>query len=504
MIDSTWIRTYNGKAFFSSSTNTLQSINTDGGIRFKHQLYSSNPTGEGGIVGNYKTIGYGVDQMIWTIGTDWRTHSTHYGLGYHYGSEIGYGNRHQIVLKQNGSIGTYLSMNGYARFNGIVKAQATNGTISRVITYDDFLPATPPAGLENTITAEWIGAGAINARHLQVNSLVNNGGTYTSFKVAPDASRPLALSKTDSSGNEVAPIFYVDTKGNGFFDGKLSKDTVDIDSIQEEARKQINPYYVGTVSGGTQSVTNKALSSGGTYVLPAISVLGGKVNLSWTVKGGTAYRNGSAKKGYSAPTWRVEIFRGTSTSSTRIVNRTYTGSAYEYRDNEYGSPSNGLWEGSASIHINDQFSDNSAGSGQRYTIRVTRLSGTSLSINVASFIGKSPAFKQIQMKYEYTSLYYNAAGLGSGNITLADDYDKFEFLVVEGSEDNDDVMGLTIIPTYAVKTDVDKFDNKQFMLSSPMYDEYWRVSLSGKRGLIERGENSLIRRIWGVNIVEKV
>lgn len=456
--DSSYVGMYNGA---NVSTNSYAAV-----IRQRHASYT------------------------WTVG----------GLGNQYFGFFAYTNTRTV----NGTDGYFrMDYRGNCVASGTMMAKATTGVLSRVITYDDFLPATPPAGLENTITAQWIGAGAINARHLQVNSLVNNGGTYTSFKVAPDASRPLALSKTDSSGNEVAPIFYVDTKGNGFFDGKLSKDTVDIDSIQEEARRQINPYYVGTVSGGTQSVTNKALNSGGTYVLPAISVLGGKVNLSWTVKGGAAYRNGGAKKGYSAPTWRVEIFRGTSTSNTRIVNRTYTGSAYEYRDNEYGSPAYGKWEGSTSIHINDQFSDNSAGSGQRYTIRVTRLSGTSLSINVASFIGKSPAFKQIQMKYEYTSLYYNAAGLGSGNITLADDYDKFEFLVVAGSEDNDNVLGLTVLPTYAIAADVNAFDDKQFMLSNPMYGRYWRVSFSGKRGLIERGENSLIRRIWGVNIVEK-
>ncbi|MFT5116635.1 MAG: hypothetical protein ACI9NY_000157 [Kiritimatiellia bacterium] len=503
MIDSEWVRTYGGKALFSSSTNSLQAINTDGGIRFKQQLYSTNPTGEGGIVGNYKTLGYGVDEMIWTIGTDWRTHATHFGLGYHYGREVDGERRHQIVIKQSGVIGIWLGMEGDARFNGVIRAKATTGVVSRVITYDDFLPSTPPAGLENTITASWIGAGAINARHLQVNSLVNNGGSYTSLKIAPDAVRPIALSRTDSAGKEISPIFYVDTKGNGFFDGKLSKNTVDIESIQDEARRQINPYYVGTVAGGTQSGTNKSLNTGGTYVLPAITVLGGKVNLSWVVSGSTSYLNGSGQQGYSTPNWRVEIFRGT-TSNTRIVNRTYTGTSFQHVDNEYGSPSYGRWEGSSSIHIDDQISDNYAASGQRYTIRVTRLSGTSMAISVRSFTGKSPAFKQIQMKYDYTSLYYNAAGLANGNITLSDDYDKYEFLAVEGSEDNDDVMGITLIPTYVVKADVGKFDDKQFMLSSPLYDKYWRVSLQGKRGLIEHGENSLIRRIWGVNIVEKI
>ncbi|WP_165735020.1 alanine-zipper protein [Pseudoalteromonas sp. C8] len=503
MIDSEWVRTYGGKALFSSSTNSLQAINTDGGIRFKQQLYSTNPTGEGGIVGYYATLGSSKDQMIWTIGSDWRTHAKHYGLGYHYGSEIDGGNKHQLVLKQNGVIGTYLAMNGHARFNGVVNAKATTGVISRVITYDDFLPSTPPAGLENTITASWIGAGAINARHLQVNSLVNNGGSYTSLKIAPDAVRPIALSRTDSAGKEISPIFYVDTKGNGFFDGKLSKNTVDIESIQDEARRQINPYYVGTVAGGTQSGTDKSLNTGGTYVLPAITVLGGKVNLSWVVSGSTSYHNGSGKQAYSTPNWRIEVFRGT-TSNTRIVNRTYTGTSFQHLDNEYGSPSYGRWEGSSSIHIDDQISDNYAASGQRYTIRVTRLSGTSMAILVRSFTGSSPAFKRIEMKYDYTSLYYNAAGLANGNITLADDYDKYEFLAVEGSEDNDDVMGITLIPTYTITADVGKFDDKQFMLSSPLYDKYWRVSLQGKRSLIERGENSLIRRIWGVNIVEKV
>jgi hypothetical protein len=42
------------------------------------------------------------------------------------------------------------------------------------------------------------------------------------------------------------------------------------------------------------------------------------------------------------------------------------------------------------------------------------------------------------------------------------------------------------------------------MLSNSGYGRYWRVELSGKRTLYDRGENSLIRRIWGVNIVEKV
>jgi hypothetical protein len=193
------------------------------------------------------------------------------------------------------------------------------------------------------------------------------------------------------------------------------------------------------------------------------------------------------------------VFRGSSTSSTRIVNRTYTGSAYNNVEREIG-----FWDGQASVYINDQFSDNTSSSAQQYTIRVTHISGTLTPIKLNRFAGSSPAFKRIEMKYDYTSLYYNAAGLGAGNITLADDYDKYEFLAVAGAEDNDDVMGITLIPTYCISEDVTKFDNNQFILSSPGYGRYWRVELSGKRTLYDRGENSLIRRIWGVNIVEKV
>ena len=131
MTDATWVRTYAGKSFFSSSTNTLESIKTDGGIRFKHQLYSASPTGEGGIVGYYATLGSSKDQMIWTIGKSWRTHAIHYGLGYHYGSEIDGSRRHQIVLKQNGVIGVHLGMDGNSKFQGTVTAADLIATSDR-------------------------------------------------------------------------------------------------------------------------------------------------------------------------------------------------------------------------------------------------------------------------------------------------------------------------------------------------------------------------------------
>ena len=136
MTDSTYVRTYSGRAFFSSSTDTLKSINTDGGIRFKHQLYNPNPTGEGGIVGNYKELGTGVEQMIWTIGTDWRTHSTHYGMGYKFGSGVGGRTEHSITFKNGGTIYTRIGFQGSATFAKKIYAADFVATSDRRIKAD--------------------------------------------------------------------------------------------------------------------------------------------------------------------------------------------------------------------------------------------------------------------------------------------------------------------------------------------------------------------------------
>jgi hypothetical protein len=385
---------------------------------------------------------------------------------------------------------------------GVMRAKATNNVNSRVLTYDDFLPINPPAGLENTITANWIGAGAINARHLQVNSIVNNAGSYTSFKVAPDATRPIALSKTDSLGNEIEPIFYVDTLGNGFFAGKLSKDTVDIESIQDEARRQINPYYLGTVTGGTQSDTTvTTMASLATFALPAISAIGGKVNLGWALSASSGYFDTGSNLNHLAPVWKIEIFRGT-TTGVLISNVTHTGTAWNVVDTEPGFPS--YWNGGSSLAISGTFSDSGASTSQVYTMRVTRISGTPTTISRRRMDGSSPAFSPIKMKYEYTSLYYSATGLQSGSITLADDYDKFEFLATAGSDDTDDWMDVKLIPTYMIVADLAAFDFADLMLFTGGGGSYWRVRLTGKRTLTLVNENSMIRRIWGVNMVEKV
>ncbi|QSX32450.1 hypothetical protein JYB87_11800 [Shewanella avicenniae] len=504
MADSTWVRTYGTKKFYVDNT-AYDAIYTAGGVNASTYTIASN----GGVIGatgaSHSTInvsGYAKGGYYGlALNNDAQFMSSGSAMGLYWGSVTKWG----LYSSKNGS--TLIHYNGATRITttsagadvtGTLRATSwgTGGANAKVMTWDDFLPDTPPAGLEDVITANWIAAGAINAKHLQVNSITETNGIRTSFKIAPDANRPLHLAKIDANNNVTEDIFYVDTEGNGFFNGKLSKDTVDIDSIQEEARRQINPYYIGTTSGNQQSAATTTLSSGGTLALAAISTLAGKVNLSLSMTA-SAYVMSPTFPAYSVPIWKLEVFRGT-TAGTKLLDKTYTGTANNWYDGELG-----LYDASAVLTINEQLTDTSAASSQVYTIRVTRVSGTPTTMRVTRFEGQSPAFKEIRSQLEYTQLYYNAAGLGSGNITLADDYNKYEFLVVAGADDGDDQLVTNVIPTYAVQMDITNVDNQRFFLFSND-SRYWTVSLSGLRTLVLGSENGVVHRVWGVNIKEKV
>jgi len=483
-------------------------VDSDGKIRANHTDFR-----RAGMYGIYDAARIG---HIWSMGDQYQIDAKGanfgnlYGLAYKHTNNATGGTMaggHQVVWVANGTpraamgetglwSATNITAGGEIKAAGAMKARASNGTVSRVLTHDDFLPANPPAGLENTITANWIGAGAINAKHLQVSSLVKTGGKYTSFKVAPEAERPISLSNTDAAGNEIDPIFYVDTRGNGYFKGKLSKGTVDIESIQEEARKQINPYYLGTVAGSSQRDHSKSnMPSGSSYSLPFVRTVQRKVNLAWTLGNAAKPTNppANATEG-QRPSWRVEVFRG-SAAGTRIVNKTYEGDSYS-------SYSKGVVSRWQNIHIEDSYTDTNAAASQVYTIRVTYLGGMIKSLFRTAFTADSPSFKKMEVGYEYTTIYYNAAGLNRGDITISEDYDKFDFLLVTGTDDGNKWSASSAIPTHVITADVDASKSKEFTLFDGATC-YWRAKLSGKRTFIYAADNCLIRRIWGVKLKEK-
>jgi len=237
------------------------------------------------------------------------------------------------------------------------------------------------------ITSNAIAAGAITADKLQVSSQVNNGGVYTNFKIQPDNVVPIRLSEVSSSGALIEDIFYVDRLGNGFFKGLLSKDTVDINAIQDEARKQINPFYLGTSTGNKQEIlTSAQMANGATTSLPAVTVNGGKVNVSFKLSGGSFTTSGSIPALPADPQWRVDIYRG-STSGTLVFSKTYTGSSQRYYESEIG-----VWEVDTSISIEGSFSDSGASASQVYVIKTTLVAGTVTSLTRRYFGAESPNF----------------------------------------------------------------------------------------------------------------
>jgi len=100
----------------------------------------------------------------------------------------------------------------------------------------------------------------------------------------------------------------------------------------------------------------------------------------------------------------------------------------------------------------------------------------------------------------FTSLYYNAAGLTAGNISLSEAYTNFDYLVVTGSHDNDDYIETVMYPVAAVEQDISLSDFGDFILWSGVSGNFWRVSPDASRTLLyDIDENSIIHRIYGMN-----
>jgi hypothetical protein len=369
---------------------------------------------------------------------------------------------------------------------------------SKVLTYDDFLPDTPPVGLENTISANWISAGAIQAKHLQINGGSSVNGSKRSFKINPDSERPLSFALLNDDLSVQKDIFYVDSDGNAYLNGKLSKDTVDIESIQEDARKQINPYYSGTSPNSTKEITTSGTGGSIETPLPAVTIFGGNCNVSWKLDVSEQYFDQSSSQNWTKPVWRVRVYRN-SVSGTPIVNKVYTGSVYNYYDQDaFG------YNGSAQLKIEDFFYDENAPANEVYVLYVTRESGTATSITRRLFRAHSASFNPIKMKLDYTTLYYNAAGLDGGTINLSEDLRNFEFLSVTASANDHNITHTNLIAVADLVRDYDQSDNNQFMLFGMAGAVYWQVSPNFNwTSLADMGEAATIFRVSGVNITEK-
>lgn len=300
-------------------------------------------------------------------------------------------------LSWDGSNDTWLTsgnleLTGY----GYAKSHGSGTNYSPIMTHGDFLPDQPPAGLEGAITSPWISAGAVNAKHLQVNGGTKApNGEKRSFKIAPDDPRPLHFALLNDDLSVKKDIFYLQETGDAFFAGKLSKDTVDINSIQEEARKQINPHYLGTAPGSRQSKSDVTLTSGQGVALPAVSTIDGNVNISFSLRAYEGYMEDS-NQNYTAPDWTIELRRN-SASGAVLFSKRYKGYAQNWEDNipvgwDFG------WEGSSILNVEEVFKDSAAPATEVYYIRVVRHGGTPTSIKVLDFEAESPSFRTNKLK----------------------------------------------------------------------------------------------------------
>ena len=360
--------------------------------------------------------------------------------------------------------------------------------------------------VKDTIGADSIVANAIGAKHLNVSGSYSADSQNTrNFTLNPNSAVPISLSTSNPGGT--TPLFEVrnvpnsSTKVEMYLAGKLSKNTVDIDSIQEEARTQINPYYAGTSPGSLQEMISSTTSSTHSLLLPAVTVFEGKCNLSWKFSGSTSYTGASTDQLYATPKWRLRIYRGTSTSAVKIVDTIYTGWAFNFMENR------SAWGGHSTIDIEDFYFDVDAAPSQRYLLTLSKEEvdgGTLTRITHELFSGFSPSFREIKMKLVYTTLYENATGLEDGDILLTEPYGNFEFISVTGSNNSETALMTKLIPVADLDRDKGKTYSARFVLLGGHGANLWVVDPVNNLILADRGESMVIYRVSGVNITEKV
>lgn len=117
MLDNTYVRVHGDKDFYANKR-----IMAGGGFKCEGPL---------GMMGDYDANGV-VDKIIWTIGDQWNTLATIYGLGYSYNGSIRSG-MHQIVVSLNGTQNISLGMDGViiARSN-ISAGSGTDGGFQNI------------------------------------------------------------------------------------------------------------------------------------------------------------------------------------------------------------------------------------------------------------------------------------------------------------------------------------------------------------------------------------
>ncbi len=465
MTDTTYVRTYASKRFHSSAV-AINSFNTDGGIqlcsggnygygvtgrysatRFQgvfsmgaaYQLpadgttsgnlygiawtHSNNTNANGSKISGHHAcfMSNGVTKSavgdhIWTSGNITSTNQYLAGNCYHTGDTNTYTGFHAAAQWRVVCDGTQrLNVNssgvqvvGAITATSTMQAKGFQGTVSQVMTWDDFDPSlTPPADMEDVITTHWLAAGAVtsniigayqvNAGKVRIQSgidvddqgtIVHNG--KLAINIDPVSDTPISIARIRSSVggtkySEPIPIFSIsdvdddpddpsEIYAGAVVEGKAGyKFCRTIDSISDRVKENIYPYYNGS---GADVVTIAADSYITTETkLGTLNITGDAdtydvhITQDLSVSEHTSY-SGSATN-YTAPAWRIEVFRN-SPSSTPIYDEIHSGTSYNDVEYEQGQIVNHY--GGCSLTISLAIVDTGVSTGSTsYYIRYTRV-----------------------------------------------------------------------------------------------------------------------------------
>jgi len=360
--------------------------------------------------------------------------------------------------------------------------------------------------VDDTISAGHLQAGSVNASKLDISAV--SGSTGVSTTIDPLGESPLRLSANGSPIFEVQYDAYAvgGPKTVVYIDGKLSANTVNIAAIQEEARKQINPYYLGTVNGNEVENTNVGSSTSTiSTILSSVTTLGGGCNLSWRLEGSSTTT--PTTTGFiTAPVWKVYIYRNSLTGPSVTI-RTYTGTTTITHTTQVWNEGECSYDATYYIRsdllIDDSFYDANAPATEIYAIKAVRQTGT-VSLALESFKAHSPAFAPIESELVYTTLYEHATGYGNGNITLSEPFTNFDYLVVVGADDNNSFTEVYTQPTAIIEYSISHSTTGAFTIWSGGSSRYWIVTTNTSRDvLVDYSENSRIHKILGANLESK-
>ena len=385
MTDAEWVRVYNAKKFYVGSV-AVNAITSGGGISGK-QLGVWDTTGTGNGVSLYggPTIGQPTWGLMFARTANFGTHGSVNADWATYLTMAGSTGRGWVFRHESNNVAS-ISAAGNLQLNGTIHVEGNY----KVLSYKDFVPnMPPPAGLENTITASWLSAGVVTANIIASGGInVVDGGNKV--LIHPKATTPIRFEK------DGVETFSVNIDGTGYFAGNLAKDTVNTEAIQDEAKKAINPRYLG--GGERKTLGASLIAPSAAAMLPTFTTLktGDKVSISARFAGGDDWsdRDGTADPAWTNASYTLQIQRSINNATFANVGAAVSLAVNVSVSNGPDEPLMRSYAYNRSVSFTDVLTTTSA--NIRYRVLVTRTSGGTTGpgagLFLASMSGERSAF----------------------------------------------------------------------------------------------------------------